>query len=111
MGKNPILSSNGQSFHFFFYGEWKEILVDCFLPCLSTGSSDGVSLVKKRKLIQSNGPLLSFSRAKRSQLWVSLLEKAYAKLYGCYDALHGGHIPEALFDLTGFPFFSFCWLD
>lgn len=104
MGRNPILTPNGQSFRFFVNGEWKEILVDCYLPCLST-DNDGASLAKKRKFIQTNGPLLSFSRAKRSQLWVSLLEKAYAKLYGYYDALHGGHIPEALFDLTGDEFF------
>ena len=34
-------------------------------------------------------------------MWVPLLEKAYAKAYSCYVAISGGHIPEAMFDLTG----------
>lgn len=36
-----------------------------------------------------------------NELWVPLIEKSYAKLFGCYGALTGGHTRDALVDLTG----------
>ena len=37
-----------------------------------------------------------------NELWVPLIEKAYAKLHGCYKALIGGYSHNALADMTGF---------
>ena len=65
-------------------GAWEAILLDDALPC----TADGV---------------LAFARGARRQLWVSLIEKAFAKMYGCYEALEGGTTDEALAALTGFP--------
>ena len=41
------------------------------------------------------------------ELWVSLLEKAYAKMHGSYARIIGGNPLQALQDLTGFPVYSF----
>ena len=46
---------------------------------------------------------LAYSKAKKQQLWVPFLEKAYAKAHGSYQAISGGHIAEAFLDLTGAP--------
>lgn len=42
-------------------------------------------------------------QVKRKQLFVPLIEKAMAKLYGGYHKLIGGHISEAMTCLTGYP--------
>eukprot|EP00903_Cladosiphon_okamuranus_P014507 g13456.t1 len=54
------------------HGVWKEYVLDDFFPCL-TGDSCG-----------GGGPCLS--RAHGPALWVSMLEKAYARAMGSYSA-------------------------
>ena len=65
-------------------GEWVEVTVDDYIPCGPF-----------------KGPL--FSRAHGNELWVLLIEKAYAKLHGSYCSLRGGHANEGMMDLTGCP--------
>ena len=65
-------------------GEWVTVTIDDYFPCFPLGE-----------------PL--FSRGQGNELWVLILEKAYAKLHGNYFNLRGGFANEALIDLTGCP--------
>lgn len=86
--------------HFFLDGAWTSVLVDDRLP---------VTAAPRRPELAFDGKL-AFSRcgdrAGGQQLWASLLEKAYAKAHGSYQAISGGEISEALLDLTGAPTLS-----
>lgn len=73
-------------------GEWKEVVVDDYFPCFPRG-----------------GPI--FSRGNGNELWVLLLEKAYAKLHGSYRNIVGGIPSEAMMDLTGCPTISFMFTE
>lgn len=68
---------------FCIQGEWVPVVIDDWVPCESPGK-----------------PAFATSK-KGNELWVSLLEKAYAKLHGSYEALEGGLVQDALVDLTG----------
>ena len=66
--------------------------IDDYLPCREEG-----------------GPV--FSLTSKGDLWLPLLEKAYAKLHGNYNLLRGGFAYEALRDLTGCPVETFDFED
>ena len=71
---------------FYKNGQWLKVIVDDRIPCWA----------------EDNTPV--FARCKdANEIWVLLVEKAYAKLHGCYEALGGGEIDYGLRDLTGMP--------
>jgi calpain len=71
-------------FRFFKDFEWRYVIVDDRLPCSTL-----------------NGLPVFGSCMNSHELWVPLIEKAYAKLHGCYETLISGFIDDALTDLTG----------
>jgi hypothetical protein len=48
-----------------------------------------------------HGKLIYAHCLDKNEIWVPLLEKAYAKLHGCYAALESGTETTAFLDLTG----------
>jgi len=79
---------------FYREGSWVEVCADTRMPALSGfTASEGE---------EPTGPQCLYGRCvdPREQ-WVQLLEKAYAKVLGSYEALSKGSVTEALVDLTG----------
>lgn len=69
-------------------GAWKRFIMDEYFPSYYNGAKWD----------------LAFSKTEQQELWVILLEKAYAKAYGSYWEIIGGDPVHALRDLTGAPY-------
>ncbi|KAL0483550.1 calpain [Acrasis kona] len=64
-------------------GKWNEVTVDDRIPCGSDGlPAYGHNINKK-------------------EIWVVILEKAVAKLFGSYEGIDGGYLEEGVAMLTG----------
>jgi len=68
-------------------GEWRAVYIDDYFP------------------IHKDCSGLCFSKSKQgdNELWVPILEKAWAKLYGNYEKIEAGLTRDVLRDLTGAP--------
>lgn len=73
---------------FYVEGEWVEVITDTRIPCLMDEDDDRLCPVYSRSPV-------------RKEMWVCLVEKAYAKALGSYEAISKVKVHEALMHLTG----------
>ena len=67
---------------FCINGIWEEILIDDYFPCLPNYKP-------------------AFNHTITNEIWVMIIEKAWAKVHGGYLNIAAGLTREALRDLTG----------
>lgn len=69
-------------------GLWKTIIIDDYFPCLPL-----------------DVPFFDYN--KEDEIWVLILEKCMAKIFGSYSSLSNGSCLDALIDLTNCPTFEY----
>ena len=81
--KHLTKSKNHQyGIYFYINGIWKLILIDDYFPARNTS-------FKK----------FAFAYSTSKEIWVPLLEKAWAKINGCYAKVGTGGLPNEVFDI------------
>ena len=84
--KTKTVNQNGlYELIFFIDGEFQIIIIDDYLP------------------VNKNTKKLVFAKNKNYEIWVCLIEKAWAKLYGAYNNITNIWMHQVLEVLTGFP--------
>ena len=75
-------------FKFFKNCKWVYVITDDYIPTDDNNpESNGIFAVCESS----------------EEFWVQMIEKAYAKLNGCYGSLIGGAINEGIKEMTGYP--------
>ncbi|KAL9104248.1 MAG: hypothetical protein Q9163_000796 [Psora crenata] len=97
-------------------GEWFHTIIDDKLYLRASDWWEGLDYEKNtlakvngpdaeeryRKAVQTGSKALYFAQCREeNETWLPLLEKAFAKAHGDYDAIDGGFTGEAIEDLTG----------
>eukprot|EP01041_Mallomonas_annulata_P009253 gene9253-19209_t len=72
---------------FYVEGEWVDVITDTRIPCFQDGGG-------KCAPVYGRSPF-------PDEMWICLVEKAYAKAVGSYEALQKVKVNEALLHLTG----------
>jgi len=70
-------------------GLWKTVIIDDLVPCYRHNAQP------------------AFAKGNGNEIWVMILEKIWAKMYGGYANIEGGWAREVLNELTGAPCTSF----
>ena len=69
--------------YFNIHGQWKLVLLDDFFPVTD----------------DNNVKNFAFSHCRNNEIWANLLEKAWAKVNGCYAAIGGKISPYEIYDI------------
>lgn len=73
---------------FYVEGEWVEVITDTRVPCIHNEATDKLA------------PAYSRSH-NRKEMWLTFIEKAYAKALGSYEAISKVRVSDLLMHLTG----------